>query len=379
MTAGMADVIADASHAGGGKVDLPQPWSPVFLRKSVKRWNRAVTATLRSACGGRQAALHHRMYISIFAAVEACCNESLMSPVTSSVPPPAQSTACAAWPRQAARLGLLLVGRSSPATARPRRRSLNRPGPRNSKPHVAPRRKLSPTRRRPTRSSGPSGSSRAHGCSRASSTHLVAGLRRSAVSAKATGSLSAAVIGSPRRPASSRRARSARIRRSHLFGLEFTRPVLPHEAGFVRASIVRRHEAAQRFYGQGPESDFDDQSSFGLSATQVDATVGVRLTRWLTGSAGVGFANPDITESSESSSVPPTQGEFDDTGAPGLSFQPEYVISHIEAAIDTRNAGNPGVAGCIRSNSDASPTVRAGPTAFRTHASNCSTTSPSGT
>ncbi len=131
------------------------------------------------------------------------------------------------------------------------------------------------------------------------------------------------------------------IRRSHLFEAELTRAFLPRDAGFVTGRVQRRHEAAQRFYGQGPDSEFDDKTSFGLSATLVDATAGVHVTRWLTGSAGVGYANPDIKESSESSSVPPTQGAFDDLSAPGLSFQPEYVTSHVEVAIDTRNAGNP--------------------------------------
>lgn len=131
------------------------------------------------------------------------------------------------------------------------------------------------------------------------------------------------------------------VRRSHLVELAFERTFLPSDAGFVTARVQRRHEAAQRFYGQGPESEFDDQSSFGLSATIIDATAGVHVTRWLTVSAGVGHANPDITESSETSSVPPTQGAFDDGTAPGLVFQPTYVTSHVEAAIDTRNAGNP--------------------------------------
>lgn len=131
------------------------------------------------------------------------------------------------------------------------------------------------------------------------------------------------------------------MRRSHLFEAVFERSFLPGDAGFVTARVQRRHEAAQRFYGQGNESEFDDQSSFGLSGTIIDATAGVHVTRWLTVSGGAGHANPDITESSETSSVPPTQGAFDDLSAPGLSFQPEYVTSHLEVAIDTRNAGNP--------------------------------------
>ena len=130
------------------------------------------------------------------------------------------------------------------------------------------------------------------------------------------------------------------VRQSHLFEVELKRPFLPRDAGFVTGRVQRRHEAAQRFYGQGPDAAIEDRSSFGLSATQVDVAAGVHVTRWLTGSAGVGFGNPDITESSESGSVPPTQGAFDDAEAPGLAFQPEFVTSRVEVVIDTRNAGN---------------------------------------
>jgi hypothetical protein len=131
------------------------------------------------------------------------------------------------------------------------------------------------------------------------------------------------------------------IRQSHLASVDFTRAFLPRDAGFITATVMRRHEAAQRFYGQGPDSEVDDRTSFGLSATQVDLTAGVRVTRWLTGTAGVGFANPDIKESSESGSVPGTEDAYDEAEAPGITFQPEYVTSHLGVVIDTRDSGNP--------------------------------------
>jgi hypothetical protein len=37
VTADMTGVIADARHAGAGKVDLPQPCSPAFSGKPAKR------------------------------------------------------------------------------------------------------------------------------------------------------------------------------------------------------------------------------------------------------------------------------------------------------------------------------------------------------
>jgi hypothetical protein len=131
------------------------------------------------------------------------------------------------------------------------------------------------------------------------------------------------------------------IRQSHLASLEFTRAFLPREAGYVTASVWRRHEAAQRYYGTGPDTSFDDQTSFGLSATQVDVTAGVRVTRWLTGTVGMAYANPDISDSSETSRVPSTDDNFGEDEAPGITFQPEYVLAHVGMVIDTRDAGNP--------------------------------------
>jgi hypothetical protein len=131
------------------------------------------------------------------------------------------------------------------------------------------------------------------------------------------------------------------MRQSHLASLEFTRAFLPREAGYVTASVWRRHEAAQRYYGTGPDTTFDDQTSFGLSGTQVDVTTGVRVTSWLTGTAGVAFANPDITESSESNRVPDTGDNYGEAETPGISFQPEYLLTHIGIIIDTRDTRNP--------------------------------------
>lgn len=131
------------------------------------------------------------------------------------------------------------------------------------------------------------------------------------------------------------------MRHSHLAGLEFSRAFLPHEAGEIRASVTRRHEAAQRYYGSGPDTDAATRTSYGFSATQVDVSASVRVTHWLTGTAGIGFGNPDLTESSESGRVPGTGSVFTEAEAPGLTRQPEYLLSHIGAVVDTRDTRNP--------------------------------------
>ncbi len=42
------------------------------------------------------------------------------------------------------------------------------------------------------------------------------------------------------------------LRQSHLLSVDLTRAFLPRDAGFIRASATRRHEAVQRFYGHRP-------------------------------------------------------------------------------------------------------------------------------
>lgn len=131
------------------------------------------------------------------------------------------------------------------------------------------------------------------------------------------------------------------LRQSYLGSVEARRPILPREAGFVAVTLTRRHEAAQRYFGLGPDSDVGAQSSFGLSATSLEVTTGVKVTSWLTGTASVGYLNPDVTESSETRRFRDTRLAFDDPAAPGLSFQPSFVTSQIAAVIDTRDTTNP--------------------------------------
>jgi hypothetical protein len=131
------------------------------------------------------------------------------------------------------------------------------------------------------------------------------------------------------------------LRQSYLGSVELRRPILPREAGFIAATLTRRHEAAQRFYGLGPDSSEDTRTSFGLSATIVDVTAGVKITSWLTGTAGIGYLNPDVTESSETRRISDTRLSFVDPTAPGLDLQPTFLTTQIGAVIDTRNTLNP--------------------------------------
>lgn len=130
------------------------------------------------------------------------------------------------------------------------------------------------------------------------------------------------------------------LRRSHLVSVDLTRDFLPRDAGFVTATFTRRHEAAQRFYGAGPDSSFDDRSSFGLSATEADLVAGLRVTGWLTTSAGVGVVSPDVRRSSEVRRVQNTAVRFTDVEAPGLLRQPTFFTTHVGVTVDTRPTNN---------------------------------------
>ncbi len=129
------------------------------------------------------------------------------------------------------------------------------------------------------------------------------------------------------------------LRESMLVGADVTRSFLPRDAGFVTVSAVRRHEAAQRFYGTGPDSSDANRSSFGVTAFQADVTAGVRVTSWLTGALGVGFLDPDITASSEGG--PRTNQLYDESALPGVMAQPDYLTMQMGAVIDTRATLNP--------------------------------------
>ena len=131
------------------------------------------------------------------------------------------------------------------------------------------------------------------------------------------------------------------LRQSYLVNAELTRDFLARESGFVTASVTQRHEAAQRYYGAGPDTPYEDRSSFGLSATQADLTAGLRVTSWLMTSAGVGMLAPDVGASSERGRVQDTAVRFTDLEGPGPSAQPTFATVHATLRVDTRATGNP--------------------------------------
>ena len=131
------------------------------------------------------------------------------------------------------------------------------------------------------------------------------------------------------------------MRQSYLASVDVTRAILPGDAAFVTTSVTRRHEAAQRFYGMGPDASAADKSSFGLSATQADVTTGVHVTSWLTAVAGVGVLQPYITRASEARRVTPTTDAFShDPMVAGLTSQPTFATAQAGVIVDTRDAGN---------------------------------------
>jgi len=131
------------------------------------------------------------------------------------------------------------------------------------------------------------------------------------------------------------------LRQSYLGSVEYTRNFLPRDSAFVTVTSTRRHEAVQRFYGTGADTSFDDRTSFGLSASAVEAAAGVKVTRWLTGSASVGHLNPDITQSSEVRRVRDAAVTFDETTAPGVLRQPSFLVTQASLVVDTRPTLNP--------------------------------------
>ncbi|HTV01895.1 MAG TPA: BamA/TamA family outer membrane protein [Luteitalea sp.] len=131
------------------------------------------------------------------------------------------------------------------------------------------------------------------------------------------------------------------LRQSYLGSVEIRRPILPREAGFVAVTLTRRHEAAQRYFGLGGDTAVADRSSFGLSASALEVTSGVKITSWLTGTASIGYLAPEIVEGSETRRIRDARTAFTDATAPGLSDQPSFLTTQVAAIIDTRDTTNP--------------------------------------
>jgi len=96
---------------------------------------------------------------------------------------------------------------------------------------------------------------------------------------------------------------------------------------------------SEDFFGLGPESNRDDETTYTLRSSQVGAAGGVRPLSWLSLGAGVDHLTPSISSGRDGRTI---EELFDPSQAPGLDFQPDFVRWEVFADINAREPrGNP--------------------------------------
>ena len=113
--------------------------------------------------------------------------------------------------------------------------------------------------------------------------------------------------------------------------------------------LARRQDFTQEdYFGPGPDSVEEDRVNFRLLETEVEASGGVRATRWLSMGGGIGFLTPSVGTGKDTR-YPSIEEEFTDAEAPGLSVQPDFYRYRIFADFDFADpVANPRTGGRYR-------------------------------
>jgi len=80
----------------------------------------------------------------------------------------------------------------------------------------------------------------------------------------------------------------------------------------------------ERFFGLGPDSESDNRSSYRFNSTAFSLIGGYKFTRWIAAAAGAGLLDLNVREGTDGR-FPTTQDLYDDTSAPGLARQPDFL------------------------------------------------------
>ncbi|NOT25360.1 MAG: BamA/TamA family outer membrane protein [Acidobacteria bacterium] len=96
---------------------------------------------------------------------------------------------------------------------------------------------------------------------------------------------------------------------------------------------------SEDFFGVGPESRREDETTYTLHSSQVGAVGGVRPASWLTLGTSVDYLTPSISAGRDGQTI----GDlFTAAQAPGLDIQPDFVKLELSADVNTREPrGNP--------------------------------------
>ncbi len=110
---------------------------------------------------------------------------------------------------------------------------------------------------------------------------------------------------------------------------------------YYYAEIVHRYFPQEDFFGLGNDSREEDRTNYLLEGTSYDGVAGLRFGPFVGAFLKVGLLKPDLGRGTDSL-YPDTRELFDDTSAPGLSDQPDFVRFATSLFFDYRDGfGNP--------------------------------------
>jgi hypothetical protein len=107
--------------------------------------------------------------------------------------------------------------------------------------------------------------------------------------------------------------------------------------GLVNVRGTARYQDVKRikYYGIGRDTPPEAKTTFGLASSEVGVDVTVRPIRWFSIGSTVGYTRFDTHSGSVAPSI---EAVFTQATAPGLFFDPSYLIGTVFAAIDTRES-----------------------------------------
>jgi hypothetical protein len=112
-------------------------------------------------------------------------------------------------------------------------------------------------------------------------------------------------------------------------------------------SFRYRDYTEEDYFGEGPDTEEEDQTTFRLRDASYDLVVGYHLSSRLAVTLRTGFLQTSLGPGREES-FPTTQERFDETSAPGLVGQPDYFHVTSQVFVDFRDQpGNPRKGGMI--------------------------------
>jgi hypothetical protein len=88
-------------------------------------------------------------------------------------------------------------------------------------------------------------------------------------------------------------------------------------------SLRYRHDTEDAFFGLGPDSRLEDETSYLYQDASYELVAGWQFNRRLVATARIGYLQAFTTDG-ENDEVPPIGGLFDDRSAPGLAAQPDF-------------------------------------------------------